>query len=230
MTTYRFQELQLDGPALSASECPVRRRFSRLVHRTACPYARNARIIYAPPWEPQLSVEENTARAVPFLDLFVAHSATLCLDLFVMEVRNDPAVGDIGAMAQVLYRILGTLSQADPARVEQLTEGITTKEWDFVYRGERLFVPVFAPFYSANHPRYSHVPGSAYLVFQGDGSFKRRRISSRNPNRKQLTADIARLFLNGGFTYEVTLVTHPFKAARYLKPLRLSDEPIYWWE
>ncbi len=206
------------------------RRFGRLLGKTFCPYALGANIRFAPPWRPQLSVEENTLRLLPRLDRFVASGEARGWDMFVVEVRGTEAIKTLQSFAGLLNRVLHTLAKADPNRKAELTERITEKEWDFVYGGVRFFVPTFAPFYNRAHARYSHDENSAFIAFQPDHCFSRHGIDSKSPDRRQLSESIKEMFERGGVAYDFELVVNSVKALRYVKRQSVADEPVRWWE
>jgi hypothetical protein len=49
-------------------------------------------------------------------------------------------------------------------RGEKIFSGVNTPQWDFAAFGERFFLPVFAPFYPHQHPRYSCAEESAFII------------------------------------------------------------------
>jgi hypothetical protein len=149
--------------------------------------------------------------------------------MFVVEVQERRTIKSTTTLAPWLRALLQGLADADSRQRRVVTRGIEGKKWDFTFRSERLFLTIFAPFYEKNHPRYSESPRSAFVVFQGDFCFRSRGISGSMQNRVGLTHEVAACFLRRGYSYDLGLVTHPMKAARYLKPEDLSAGPVCWW-
>lgn len=204
-------------------------RFERIIRRTACPYAAGALIRYAPKWIANLSPEQNTVRYQPDLDRFIETGARDALDMFVIEVRGVDDIHSLEGFSEILYRVLFTFHNLDPHRTGALTDGITTLDWDFVYRGVRFFIPTFAPFYDTQHPRYSHHAPSAFIVLQPDHCFTRRGICRNSPSRELTAQGIRDAFAERGSPYDVHLVSGSPKAERYIKPLKVGDPPVRWW-
>lgn len=208
----------------------VFKRFGSLVEYTPCPYAGDARVYCAPEWEPLTPFIENVDRLVPSLDRFVDQIEALNLDIFVVEVRQADSIYELRSFAALLHGLLYALNHRDPNRIEPLEHNIMSMDWDFLYKEERFFVPTFAPFYPPNHPRNSRNHGSAFILFQSDHAFSRRGINSKSPDRPNVSLWVYGLFRQAGMDYSMRLVTQRPKAERYVKPFRVDDEPIRWWQ
>lgn len=217
-------------PRFRDSQSSVAQRFEALVKNTHCPFAIGANISFASEWDLKLTTEENTLALLPEFDKFIEHGQKAGVDMFVIEVRDRKYIKDIRTFAALLRSILYTLHQLDPMGDGNLTDNITSMEWDFTYRNVRFFVPTFAPFYDSSHARYSHQKESAFIVFQPDHSFDRHGISSKKPNRQKITETVRMLFEKGGVSYNLNLVSGSVKAVRYIKPHLTGDSPIKWWE
>lgn len=205
-------------------------RFDRVINGTHCPFACKSKVKFAPVWKTDLTTQENVMLLQPYLDVFVEHEEIDGLDMFVIEVREYGVISRIDLFARFLHEILDRLSKLDPTRTTCLTDGITSKEWDFKYRGLRFFIPTFAPFYANTHARYSHYEDTAFIAFQPDHCFDRHGITSNNPNRYKITQAIRDMFEKGGSGYDIQFITQSVKAARYIKSLRIGDSPVKWWE
>lgn len=212
------------------SQSGVDQRFRVLVNRTCCPYAKVANIRYAPKWDQSRTIRENVLALLPYLDQFVERSEEEELDMFVIEVRDNKFIKDINAFASLVYNVLDILHEVDPTSEGTFTDGITSMEWDFVYRNVEFFIPTFTPFYDSNHIRYSHQKDSAFIAFQPDHCFDRHGINSKNPNRRQITEKVRERFEKAGIEYDVSLVSGSIKAVRYIKPLKTGQSLIRWWE
>jgi hypothetical protein len=212
------------------SKSRVAPRFAALIKNTHCPYATEANISFASGWNRKLTTEENILALLPEFDNFIEYGQEEGADMFVIEVRDRKYIKNTRTFATLLRSILHTLHQLDPTSDGNLTDNITSMEWDFTYRHVRFFVPTFAPFYDSSHARYSHQKESAFIVFQPDRSFDRHGISSKNSNRQKITETVRMLFEKGGVTYDLNLVAGSIKAIRYIKPYLPGGSPIRWWE
>lgn len=217
-------------PNYNNSNDSISQRFSVLVNKTFCPYASSSKVWFAPGWDTSLSVRENTLRIIPYFDKFIEVGEEKELDIFVIEVRGSQSINNIYSFADILYCVLHTMNESDPTSTNCLTDSIESMEWDFTYRQMEFFLPTFAPFYDANHVRYSQHKDSAFILFQPDYSFGRYGINSKNPKRFDITKGIRETFEKNGFTYDIELISRSIKAVRYIKPHQIGDPPIRWWD
>ena len=205
-------------------------RFSALQTVSLCPYAKSAKVAYAPEWDCNLSVKNNVLRLVPHLARFTDSAQEEGLDMFVVEVQDKRYIKSLSAFASLLRRVLFVLRESDEFSSAPLLEGVLDKHWNFQFRGTKLFVPTFAPLYRADHPRFSHEESSAFLVFQPDHCFTRRGITSTSSSRSTITTVVKDLYEKAGYSYDVVLVSKTPKAARYIHPLLPGEPWVRWWD
>lgn len=207
----------------------VENAFSVLLSKTYCPFALNAKIVYSPDWEIDRGFLENIHRIVPNFIGFEEAAASEELDMYVMGIKDNHAVGNIQNAGRSLKIVLETLRQYDNINQEPLVEGIETLEWNFKFRNTNFFVPFFGSYYAQSNPRYSYSPDYGFIIFQPDHSFSRHNISSRNPNRRNISESIRDAFNRGNVQYDLNLVIGTPKAIRYIKPLNIGDPVCRWW-
>lgn len=205
-------------------------RFATLVNSTHCPYAREAKVHFAPSWDSRKTVEENVTVLLPALERFALYESKKDGDMFVVGVSDIKYTRSIYTLAKLLNHALHAIYASDLTSKGELTDGITTMEWDFTFKKNRFFIPVFAPFYDKTHARYSFHSHTAFIVFQPDDCFSRHNITSDNPSRREITLHVKSLFEKGGVNYDLSLVADSPKALRYLKPYNVGGKPIKWWE
>jgi hypothetical protein len=218
------------GMAFKGLQSSVEQRFKVLIDNTCCPYAADVKFRCSPEWDSSRTVRENILLLLPSFDDFIEYGEEKCLDMFVVEIRDSRYINNVHTLASLLHSILSNLHKVDPVSKWNLTDGITTMEWNFIYRGVKLFVPTFAPFYGRDHTRYSHQPESAFVVLQPDHSFSRRNINSKSPDRHLITGKAKARCEKMGYKYDADLVSGTPKAVRYIHPLVLGQDSVKWWE
>lgn len=121
------------------------------------------------------------------------------------------------------------LAEHDPTGVNCFATNVESEAWQFSFNGTRFFITTFAAFYSEDHSRYSQRQDSAFIYFQPEYSFDHHGVSAANPDRERMKERIRREFATHGVPYSVELVTQPVEAYKYVKPLKLGDTPVEWW-
>ena len=206
------------------------RRFANLWNRTACPYAEAAQVVFGPEASRGVSPVAQAKKCADQLQRVLSGPKATKFDMFVIELREIEAVKSIPTLAAALRQTLEVFARRGPEAQQDPFSGILSPTWDFVFCGQRFFVPVFAPLYPQSHPRSSQARDSAFILMQPDICFTRKGISSKSPGRANVSQEVMRHFVERGFSYDLRLVTHPLKAARYVKPMEAGQDPVKWWE
>jgi len=207
----------------------IENRFRKLVAHSPCPFAKDAKIMYALDWDPGIGFTENIHKTLPRFISFVTNGISDGYELFVMEIRHESIINQIEDFAGFLNKLLHEIHLSDTTSVTYFTEGIESMDWDFTFNSIRFFIPTFAPFYERNHPRYSFNTDTAFIMFQPDSTFNKYSINSKNPDRNELTEKIKTLFLENDFIYSLKYVKGSIKSIRYVKPVNLEGPPVKWW-
>ena len=204
-------------------------RFKKLIDNTYCPFAKDAKIMYSSDWDSKIDFKKNITRILPQFACFVTKGIPDGYELFITEIRQKSIIKQIKNFAGFLNKLLHEIYLSDTRAVKYFTDGIETMEWDFTFNDVRFFIPTFAPFYKRTHPRYSFNPDAAFIMFQPDCTFDKYNISSKNPDRSEITEKIRDLFLENNVTYNLRYVRGSIKAVRYIKPVNLEGPPVKWW-
>jgi hypothetical protein len=211
------------------SSAPSLSRFRTIQTQTLCPFARGARLWGAPAWDSSESIGGNAAEIAPVLVRFTSLLKWEVLDGFVVEVSDAALFRDLEGLAATFRTLLRELSAVDPWGSKSMDQEILAEDWQFEFNGARLFVAVFAPIYDGAHTRETYGENSAYILFQPEISFD-RHLASTGRKHPAAHSQIRERFAAGGKPYDSQVITQPFEAPRYLKPLRQSDSSFEWWK
>lgn len=185
------------------------------------------------------------------------------LDAFVFEIRGKEHLQSPETFGQALSQVLQTLQAIDPIsnvqgidkeyvrRVQSLQtdQYMSSPKWHFSFLQEPFFITSFAPFYSANHPRYmfideyfqheedrSDARQSGYVLFQPELSFLRHDLAADHAethwdNPKTERDRIRINFKKHGRPYYIPpIVAYP-AAFFVVSPLDVFKGPITrWWK
>jgi len=99
------------------SDAPALRSFETIQKETACPYAKQARLWGAPPWDRDKSIDDNVSGIAIPLRQFVHLQRWEILDGFVIEISDDRLVGDIKCLSRTLRSILKSLNLLDSFKI-----------------------------------------------------------------------------------------------------------------
>jgi len=188
-----------DMPA-SPRIAPATAQFNPVKLHSYCPFARNAVLWGGTEFDPTWELEPYVRNAVAYLEWFTRAAAREPLDGYVIAFPSDRFGRSMHALSDLLYRVLSTLSSADPSTEVPLhVQPKESDDWRFNFAGEDYFVPVFAPIYGADHPRFTHgAEDSVFLLFQPNASFHRRLAGSEKP---KMRAEIRQKFKEGYQAY-----------------------------
>jgi hypothetical protein len=145
-------------------------------------------------------------------------------DTFVLPITHCNDV-EVRSWGRITAALLGQLKQidGDDARLLPDSDG-----WDFTVHGIPFFVMLFAPVYPHSHSRASELPDLGYYLFHPEQTFRRYGVSSRRPDRRELSAQIREMFVARGKSYPLQQVTSTPKYLRYVKPLCEAHGPVLW--
>jgi hypothetical protein len=222
------------------SDAPTLRSFEVVQMKTACPYAKAARLWGAPRWDRDQSIDENIRRIAVPLSRFVYLQKWETLDGFVVGVTDDRLVGDMKSLSRTLRMILKSLTLLDQFAPNLFDREVKSKDWYFEFLGIRMFLIVFSPLYGHDSPRETYGEKSTFILFQPQQSFvqnKALRNDERNENRSILVgkfsqrfSHIRARFADVGKPYDCPIMMAPFQAPRFLKPFKLGEPEIEWWK
>jgi hypothetical protein len=207
----------------------VPREFESLRRSTRCPFARAARLVGCS-LAGRGTLDRRIRRLVPFLLRMTNEGREKRLDGFILQVPSQGFATDLGTFSKTVNRTLRVLATHDPTGGDCFaTRDVVADDWQFSFNGTRFFVTTFAPFYGPWHSRYSGRKDSAFIYFQPEYSFDHHGISAANPDRERLKERVRRAFKEGGVGYSIALVRQPIEAYKYVKPLKVGDPPVEWW-
>ncbi len=216
---------------IHAVESTPQGRFSKVAESTMCPFAKKSFLEFADEWEEKLSFEENMARVAVELKKFTEECEELGLDGFVMEAKGEEYSKDIPALSAFLRNTLKTLQKYDEQGQHPMDRDIAGKDWQFSFNSVNLFITTFAPFYPKESPRYSFTDDSVFVFFQPNSSFNTHIVNPANdPRTIKLKQNIRKSFEDDGRPYDQNIVDSPVEAVKYIKPLRVGDAEVRWWE
>jgi YqcI/YcgG family len=226
------------------SDAPTLRAFETIQKETACPYAKQARLWGAPPWDEDKSIEENVDGIAVPLKKFVHLQRWEILDGFVIELSDDRLVGDMKCLSRTLRSILKALNLRDSCKPNLFEREVKSSDWNFEFLGARMFLIVFSPLYDRESSRETYGEKSTFVMLQPQKSIweKALRDDERNEQEKEEDrsvlvkifsrrfANVRQRFAELGKPYDGPIMSAPFQAPRYIKPLRLGDPEIEWWK
>ena len=164
--------------------------FQAVREATQCIFSGIARLWGAPAWDGRLSIENNVDLIIPFLTCFTKAAEPESLDGFVIRLDDGPNIGDMSALSRHFARVLACLAARDPQPNNSFAREVLTPDWQFSFRGTRLFISVFSPLYQASHSRHSEQ--GTFVMLQPESSFDAHYVGSRFPRSAELKARIPR--------------------------------------
>lgn len=215
---------------IPSSTNPVSERFNKIKLSTHCPFAERSKIWTADEWKNDLSFEENMTTVAIRLKDFTEKSFDQKLDGFVIEIHGEDYSRNLPSLCHTLKSTLISLSKSDPMGKNSMDNEIMDVNWQFEFNNERLFLITFAPFYQESHPRFSPIQNSIFIFLQPESSFDFNIAPPPgDPKVIKLKAKIRSDFENNGQSYDHGIADLPYEALKYIKPLNIGDDPVYWW-
>ncbi len=200
---------------LSPAHAASVRSFEPVVNRSYCPFANKARLWGAQPYRPQLTLSGNIRRAAETLKAFTRVARREELDGFVIALPNILFGQSMDRLSLALRTVLTTMRAQDVQCSDILDRtSVTAKGWRFSFLGEDFFVPVFAPIYGQDHPRYTfQADDQIFVVFQPDSSFHSRMTTDKKKLRKEIKSRFREGFQP--YTCEGRIEADRFLPSRY---------------
>jgi hypothetical protein len=199
------------------------RSFATIQERTACPFAKLATLWGAPLWDRQLDVEGNAHSIASALRQFSRLQRWHVLDGFVVEIDDERKVMSFRDLCTTFV----SLNALDEASSNLFLTDVRSVNWRFCFCDVRMFVTISSPLYGPDSPRETDGHRSTFVFFQPEPSFLDRNqlfgiFRERFANIRQRFADI-------GKPNDCEIMSRPYRAPRYVKPLRLGDPEVEWW-
>lgn len=202
--------------------------FRAVQQHTQCIFAPIARVWGHPAWAVGSPLEDNLAAGLGAFERFVKVAGHEWLDGYVIELAEEQYGATLPALARSVKRVLQFLSDHDPAGERCMDKQIESTEWQFSFGGLRCFVLAFAPCYGPNSSRYSFGSKSTFIFLQPDISFVHLKIP--RGEEKKVRDTIRQAYAAHGRPYDMAIIEVPLEAPRYVKPLRVGDPVVRWWE
>ncbi|KMY85550.1 hypothetical protein BUMB_03330c [Candidatus Paraburkholderia calva] len=209
---------------------PSIRNFESIKLNTHCSYAAGSRLWGSPPFDKSLPFRSNLANIASHCAYFVSLSQILKLDGYVIELPDLKYGENIEALGGSLHAVLHYLAEFDPAGSRGMDGPIEDPAWCFAFGGEKIFVNVFAPCYPEHHSRYGFGSSSTFIVLQPRHTFApaiRPGDSALSPAIRQR---IRHIFDVNNRSYDGGLSMVPFEAYRCIRPIRVGEPVVRWWE
>jgi hypothetical protein len=203
-------------------------QFEDLRRSTKCPFAHMARLIGASLTGPG-NLDRRIIRLVPRLIRMTNEGREKRLDGFILRIPARSLAADLEMLSKTVNHVLRFLAKHDPTGCDCFVADVVAEDWQFSFNGTRFFITTFAPFYGTGHSRFSARQDSAFIYFQPEYSFDHHGVFAGNPDRERLKERVRQAFANGGTEYSVILVKQPIEAYKYVKPLKVGDPPVEWW-
>jgi hypothetical protein len=202
--------------------------FLKALRETPCPYATRAHVECAE--QPAFPLDDGGQwqdyySSLTSLVRQLADSA----DILAVELPTPADASPHHLLAQVTHTLLAGLIHHAGGDTRQLYRGIESSEWEYTLMNRDFFPLVLSPAYPMRHPRHVRWRQPVILL-QLESSFSRHGISSVAEGRERLSATVERAFLRMGKRYHGHITRNLPKAYRVIKPLRVSDPPIRWWD
>jgi hypothetical protein len=208
---------------------PFPPEFENLRRSTKCPFARAARLVGCS-LAGRGTLERRVMRLVPLLLRMTKEGRARRLDGFILQIPAHGFATDLAMLSRTVNRTLRALAEHDPTGSDCFAKrDVVAEDWQFSFNGTRFFITTFAPFYGPGHSRYSGRKDSAFIYFQPEYSFDHHGISVANPDRERLKERVRCAFEESGVGYSIALVRQPIEAYKYVKPLKVGDPPVEWW-
>jgi YqcI/YcgG family len=204
--------------------------FLRIQRSVECPFADRSRMVAGKTWDAACSVKVNVAEQMELFEEFIGVARRELLDGFVLELTPDHFGRSIDHLSRTTCEVLSELSKNDPVGVHCMRKSIEKPGWFFSFAGERLFVLTFAPCYPPSHSRYGFGSTSTFIVFQPDHAFSRQLPSGHTSFPADIRNSIRASFSRNGRAYDTSISESPIEAYKYVKPLKVGDPLVRWWE
>lgn len=191
-----------------------------LSRRTSCPYAFKSTLCYAEDQEGSGRVHDSRG-AVEAMKLFINGNLKDSIDiLFLCFPDQNSDVDTItlffrDLIADLYLEINGELPKL-PHYFEQNPR--------VQLGGVSFFITVHAPVYKEKHSRHSF--GSDLVIgFQPYESFKRFNVKEAHQQ------SVRKKFARDGKPYSPSVVVDSEnELEKFIKPMKLTDDPVRWWE
>jgi len=213
-------------------------RFYPVQMKTHCVFARKSLIWGTNNWDDSLSIEENVARDLDVLRIFLENGIRFNLDGFLIEVRGKKYVSDVESWGESVRQVLSSISSRNDGGYDCMKKSfIDKKGWYFEFANEPIFVTTFAPCYGPENARYMYdaPEESAFVLLQPEYSFIIHDIGIDTPktnweNPKTVRDRIRVDFKKNGQEYDIPETIYYSPAIGVVPPLRLNEPTVPWWK
>lgn len=199
--------------------------FNEVVLSTKCPFARKARIAFAPDWMPDQVYEDNIRAHGKALGAFVERVDSERLHGFLAKVSIENMAADFETVRKGFAHYLFALARTDDSCHESMSRDYLHRGWQFTYSGMRMFLNVFASCYPPAHSKFCDVSNGFYVFFQPERSFD---FCGSRP-LSEFKFEIRRRFSAAGMPYNGDLIDQRIEALIYMFPIDPDGEPVEWW-
>ena len=213
-------------------------RFASVIQGTQCAFAKKSLIWSTDTWDQNKSIDENVARDIDVLKVFLKEGARLGLDGFLIEIRGEKLVNSVEAWGESVRLALSAISSRNEDKYDCMTKSYIDKPgWAFEFCKEPVFVTTFAPFYPSDNARYQFdaPKDSAYILLQPEFSFMLHNIgmdtAQTNWENPQTIRDRIRIdYKKAGRPYEIPDTIHYSSAIGVVPPINLGEPQPQWWK
>ena len=199
--------------------------FEELRQTTKCPFAKGARVISAPDWDPALTFTENVAGQGNALRRFAMDFDEHRLHGFVARVGCEQERPSFDDVRMRFHEYLVALAETDESCSAVLAEDKLALGWQFTYADIRMFLNVFATCYPRKHSKYCEVLDGFFVFFQPERSFDFCGSRSLAIMKHEIRAR----FAEAGLPYNGAQVDARIEALLYMFPVEPFGEPVKWW-
>jgi hypothetical protein len=198
------------------------------LRETPCPYASRAQIQCA--LQPMFALHDDGLwqSYCSSITSVVRELADLS-DILAVELPVPADASPHHLLAEITHTLLAGLIDDSKGDTRQLYDRIESTGWEYTLMDRDFFPLLLSPVYPIHHPRHLRWRQPVILL-QPESSFSRHGISSRDKGRKRLSATVECAFLRAGKRYHGHITRSLPKAYRVIKPFRMADPPIRWWD
>ncbi|MHC6225098.1 YqcI/YcgG family protein [Pseudomonas sp. X10] len=203
--------------------------FKTLTNATHCPFALNAKLIFAEGIAGHNISQYVTSNIVRFLK-FCEHSKISGSDGFVFTFEGKVHGKNIEQLCNVLYLTLSTIARYDDfARMSMATDFLAD-HWRFMACDNIFTVLAFSPCYPEHNSRYSFGVDRVFLLFQPSSTFAKFSDPHTSRLPAGLKESIRERFSTANRRYDPS-ISSPDRshALRFIRPMNLNDSPVEWW-
>lgn len=197
--------------------------------RTECLFARQARLVTGHAWREAESFQSNLERQAAALASFTRTMEAQHHDGFCIELPAEYGA-TVDTLAVTVNRVLRGLAALDPSRDDCFREPVETERWRFRFGGEIFFVVTFASCYGEDHARFTFGVDQTLILLLSDHAFSRYCPPGQERIPAFIRDRIRVAYAQAGRIYDMTHVLSPIEAHRFVKPLRLRQPSVRWWE